>query len=201
MAPKRKPALRGVDDSAMRRSSSPAFAKRENPPPFPPINRAAMDGEVEKMVELLEAGANIESPDNVDKAPPLLNACRYNSPLTALELIKRGANIDGSKNCRDTPIGWAAVNGMVEVGRCLILKGCNLNVEVNSRKTIQDYARDYSDRHPDFYKMVGEAIEERDRRRAVQAQAEADARAKAYAEGATILNGPITVTRPITLKR
>jgi len=201
MATKKKPALRGVDDSAMRRSSSRAFERRDEPPPFPPVNRAAMDNEVEKMVELLEAGANIEQPDNVDKATPLINACRYNSPLSALELIKRGANIDGSKNCRDTPIGWAAVNGMVEVGRCLILKGCNLNVEVNSRKTIQDYARDYSDRHPDFYKMIEGALEERARRLAAEAQAEAEARAKAYGDGATILSNPITVTKPITLKR
>jgi ankyrin repeat protein len=195
------PVNKGKDDSAMRRSSSRAFERHDAPPPFPPVNRAAMDGEVETLVKLLEAGADIEIPDNVDKATPLINACRYESALTALELITRGANIHGSENCRDTPIGWAAVNGMVEVGRCLILKGCNLNVEFNGRKTIQEYARDYSNDHPDFYKMVGEAIEERDRRRAAQAQAEAEARAEAYSNGATILSNPMTVTKPITLKR
>jgi ankyrin repeat protein len=199
--PAKKATAEKLKAEGLSRRSSPAFARRDDPPMFPPVNRAAMDNNVEKLVELLDKGANIEELDNDDRATPLIGACRYNKPDTALELIKRGANIDARTRDRGTAIGWAAVNGMVEVGRLLIEKGCDLNVQVNSRKTIPEYARDYSDRHPDFYKMVGEAIEARDRRIAAEAQAAADARAKAYAEGATVLNSPITVTKPITLKR
>jgi ankyrin repeat protein len=190
-----------VNDSAMRRSSSPAFATQDRPPPYPPVNQAARDNDVEKMVELLEKGANIDQPDNIDGATPLMNACRYNQPDTALELIRRGANVEPAARSHDKPIAWAAVNGMVEVGRALILKGCDLNLEVNGRKSIPAYARDFSDRHPEFYKMVGEAIEERDRLIAAAAAAEAEKRAKAFSDGATVLEQPLTVAKPITLKR
>ncbi|MEZ0261657.1 MAG: ankyrin repeat domain-containing protein [Alphaproteobacteria bacterium] len=197
MAPKKKV----PDDSAMRRSSSRSFERREEPPKFYPINSAAMENEVDKLIQLLEQGANIEQPDNVDHSTPLINACGHEATEAALELIKRGANIHAVANDGDTAIMWAAVNGMVEVGRVLIEKGCDMNIEVNSRKTIQEYARDYSDQHPEFYEMMLEAIETRDQRIAAEAQAAADARAKAFNEGATVLDKSMTVAKPITLKR
>lgn len=200
MAAKKKAAT-GIADSAMRRSSSRAFERREEPPQFYPINRAAMDNEVEKLAKLLDGGANIEQPDNVDGATPLINACRYDAPEAALALILRGANIDATCQGGDTAIGWAAVNNMTGVGRVLIEKGCNMNVELNGRDSIEEYARDYSDNNPEFYAMMLDAIENRDRRLADEAAAAAEARAKAYAEGATVLDKPMTVAKPITFKQ
>jgi ankyrin repeat protein len=174
-----------------RKSFSGPAAKPEQPM-FPPINEAAMHGKLSEVKKLLDAGANIEEPDNNDGSTPLILAVRYDHPEIALELIARGANVRAKERGGGTAMIWAATNNMIEVGRKMVEKGADAAVRtqnINPMRVEQD-----------FMDMLAEATAERLARAETKKQAKADAFARAL-EDAVVLKKKMPIMKPITLKR
>ena len=89
--------------------------------------RAAADGNVFRVRDLLDAGANIEAHAS-SGSTPRLGALYYRYPQTAELLISRGANINVRTTQGVTPLHQAAWSDLPQICRLLIARGADPNV-------------------------------------------------------------------------
>ena len=92
--------------------------------------RAAADGNVFKVRDLLDEGANINT-RMANGSTPLLGALYYRYPQTAELLISRGADVNARTVQGVTPLHQAAWSDMPETCRLLLARGADPNARTN----------------------------------------------------------------------
>jgi ankyrin repeat protein len=168
-------------------------------PMFPPLCRAAMDGDLEKVKALLDAGADIEEKDHNDKSTPLLLAARYEQEEVALELLRRGANVNAQCSGGLTVLSWAGTNNLLKLGQEMIDRGCEVDAVVNGRTTaLKDVS--WRQGREDFAEMLKDAPRRQRQVAEEKKQAEAEALEKSSREAA-VLQQPTKIGRPLTFRR
>jgi cytohesin len=90
-----------------------------------PLHRAASTGQVAIMVALIDAGADLESIGEPEKAHPLHAAALANRADAVALLIERGAAIDGRDAAGRTPLMVACSFGGVQAAAALLANGAN----------------------------------------------------------------------------
>ena len=92
------------------------------------LHQASKDGNVKKVRDLIEAGANIEQQtDDAEGNTPLIFASGKNHVNVVRELIKAGADLDKSNKDGHTPLLFASKWGHLDVARELIKAGADIN--------------------------------------------------------------------------
>lgn len=102
--------------------------------------RAAADGNIFKVDELLSVGTdvNARSPDG---ATALMGAVYYGYPQTSRLLMERGANVNAATDGGVTALHYAAQQGHPEIARDLLEKGANLDAVSAAGNTALELAR------------------------------------------------------------
>jgi ankyrin repeat protein len=90
--------------------------------PSPRIHPAALDGDLERVKALLDAGTDVNAKDNGGQTPLHWAACGGHKTVVEL-LLARGANVNARDSGRGTPLHDAAGNGHREVVQLLLTKG------------------------------------------------------------------------------
>jgi len=120
---------------------------------------AARKGDVRKVRELLDRGANVNARDMIGDTP--LHDAAYHGFLNVAKLLlDRGADVNAKDMIGYTPLHWAAREGHLDVARLLLERGADAGVRDNEGKTPLDRAREKG------YVEVARVIEEYGRRRA-----------------------------------
>jgi cytohesin len=92
--------------------------------PSPRIHPAALDGDLDRVKALLDAGTDVNAKDNGGQTPLHWAACGGHKTVVEL-LLARGANVNAADSGRGTPLHDAAGNGHREVVQMLLAKGAD----------------------------------------------------------------------------
>ncbi len=195
-APKKPAAGKPSGGSKLRKNfkaSRPAPAQK--PPMFPPLCRAAMDGDLAEVKRLLDAGGDIEEKDNNHRGTPLLLAIGHGHADVAFELMARGANVKAQEDDGGTAIISAAANNLVDLGRKLLEKGAD------PRTRIQDARFNMSafSVSQEFEDMLAAFKAEQKAAAEARKQAKAESFSEAL-QNSVVLQNKISIRRPLVLK-
>ena len=92
------------------------------------LHKAAAQGNLARMKELLDAGANVNAPAKDGKTPLHLATMCGQEAVVKLLLGVSDIEVNASDKCGATPLHWAAENGHVEVVRLLLgVSGIEVN--------------------------------------------------------------------------
>ena len=98
---------------------------------FSQLHRAAMGGHVDKVRELLDAGAFVDVEQRAYHGTPLQYAASGGHGETVQTLLDCGATVDACDTHGRTPLAWAAQNGHADVVRRLLAAGAAANSRAN----------------------------------------------------------------------
>ncbi len=104
-----------------------------------PLQKAIKKGDIKKVTELLDKGANI---NEWNYGTPLIMAASTGRLEIAKLLIERGADLNMIGQNGWTALGCAAANGHVELIDLLISKGADVNLAIEGLKTWAEWAGD-----------------------------------------------------------
>jgi len=90
---------------------------------------ASFSGNVEKIKQLLDEGADVNYATSLG-ITPLLEACTHNRPAAVKILLERGANPNLASKLGMTPLAGAVVLGDLESTRILLDHGADVNATV-----------------------------------------------------------------------
>ncbi len=120
--------------------SSPRTVDRLDDQGFSQLHRAAMGGHVERVRELLAAGANVNVEQGTYHGTPLQYAAAGGHGETVEVLLDHGATV-GSRDANGrTPLVWAATNGHANVAQRLLDAGADVNATNDGGWTPLHYA-------------------------------------------------------------
>jgi len=90
------------------------------------LHEAAVDGDVTRVKELLEAGAEVNAKDELG-ITPLYEAVTFNKVDVARSLVEYGAKVNSKDKWGNTPLMSALYNGACEAAEFLVNKGASLD--------------------------------------------------------------------------
>ena len=102
--------------------------------------RAIENGELARVVDLLDKGADIDKPDIYGFTPLIWATTAGNMEILNV-LIDRGADINFTNEDGGTALYYAVTNGKVDELNILLQHGANPNVRFMDGETALDYAR------------------------------------------------------------
>ena len=108
---------------------------------YPPLHYSAWPGDIEKVKELIEAGADVNAKDLIDGTTSLHWAAYFGHKEIVELLLKSGSKVDAKSNNGNTPLYWAAYSGQEEVIELLITKGAKVNARNKDGETALDVAK------------------------------------------------------------
>ena len=125
-----------TDEQSKARRSSAATLKNKSQQVRDLINAAA-NGDLEKVIELLNKGVNVNATfardgSEMSGMTALMVASLRGYSNTVAELIKRGANVNQKRYTGETPLMLAAFNGDAGIIKALVRAGADPNVKVIS---------------------------------------------------------------------
>lgn len=123
-----------ADEQSKARRSSAAAKNKSQVKEF--INAAA-NGDLEKVIEILNRGVNVNATFARDDSElsgmtALMVASSRGYSNMVAELIKRGANVNLKHYSGETPLMFAAAKGDAKIVKALVRAGANPNVKVMS---------------------------------------------------------------------
>ena len=101
---------------------------------------AAVDGNTEKVKDLLKAGSDINA-KNIYGMTALMYAAEKHAG-TVRALLEAGADIDARNNEGSTALIIAAIHGQEKIINILLEAGADTEIQNNNGKTAADYARE-----------------------------------------------------------
>jgi uncharacterized protein len=110
---------------------------------FTVLRRAVQTNHVEVVRVLLEAGADVEKPDDEDGLTPLMEAANFNHPDVARVLLEHGADVNARSGNGATALMYG-VSGLCgdfetpspeDVVAVLLEKGADVNVKDQAGKS------------------------------------------------------------------
>jgi ankyrin repeat protein len=102
--------------------------------------RAAADGNMFKVDDLLSAGTDVDAP-TPDGATALMGAVYYGYPQTSRLLMERGADVNAATNDGVTALHYAAQQGHPDIARDLLQKGADPDAVSAAGNTPLELAR------------------------------------------------------------
>ncbi|OAM05710.1 MAG: hypothetical protein TV41_06320 [Wolbachia endosymbiont of Dactylopius coccus] len=102
---------------------------------------AARSGNLDKITDLLNSGANIEAKEK-DGKTPLYLAAREGHLYAVKSLLNKGANIEAIENDKWTPLHTAAYHGKLDVVKLLVERNANIEAKTDNGKTPLELARE-----------------------------------------------------------
>lgn len=93
-----------------------------------------LDGALQVVARLLEAGANVDSP-SANKTTPLIAAAENGHADIARLLIDKGATLDTQNDSGSTALILAAKGGHADVARLLLERGAAVDLQANNQFT------------------------------------------------------------------
>jgi ankyrin repeat protein len=90
---------------------------------------ASRNGNLDKVNELLNNGADVNAADDSDQKTALHEAAIYGHTDVVSLLLAKGADVNVQDEYGYTPIHWAAENGHTDVVSLLLEKGADVNVQ------------------------------------------------------------------------
>lgn len=118
---------------------------------YTPLQQAAMKGDVKKVQELLDKGANI---NEWKYGTPLMFAASEGKLEVVKLLVSRGADLNAQAKAGWTALGWAAMNGHQEVVDFLIVSGADINIALNGLQEMKKGGWGKADKIDAGYKMI-----------------------------------------------
>jgi len=91
------------------------------------LHDATKSGDIENVVALIDAGANIDDLDKYNQTP-LMNAARLGHTALVRELITRGADLDSTAKWRFTALMYAILCYQEDAACILIEAGAELSI-------------------------------------------------------------------------
>ena len=123
--------------AAQRKARRSSAAALKNKSQEQELINAAANGDLEKVIEFLNKGVNVNAtfprdPSELSGMTALMVASSRDYPNTVAELIKRGANVNLKHYSGETALMYAAFNGDAQIVKALVSAGANPNVQVVS---------------------------------------------------------------------
>jgi len=103
-----------------------------------PLEDAVVRNDIERVIKLLEEGADVNKPGANGATPILLSAFQNNMPMVEF-LIQHDADVNTTNNKGDTPLHGAAFGSRVLV-KTLLDAGANVNRKNKDGETPLDWA-------------------------------------------------------------
>jgi ankyrin repeat protein len=91
-----------------------------------PLHEAAKAGQTAEILSLLDAGANINEPDELGVSA-LHWSVSSGRPAAVRALLERGADVEAETGFGSTPLHWAAARGNRALIRLLVSGGSDVN--------------------------------------------------------------------------
>ena len=115
---------------------------------------ASIKGDVDKVKEYLDRGADIEAKDNQYGWTPLICACIYNHTEVVSLLINSGAKIDATDPDGYTPLIWACSGdeNKMDIVKILLENDADLNAE--SKSGITPLSKSTLNNHIDIAELL-----------------------------------------------
>jgi uncharacterized protein len=117
-----------------------AAAQAQTQDPGSELLAAAAAGNVTRVKQLLDAGANIEATNQMGATPLMWAALNGRSEVVAM-LLERGANINARTKSGVTALSAAATKGHANVVKVLLHKKVDVNSKDDKGRTALDIAR------------------------------------------------------------
>jgi ATP-dependent Lon protease len=89
---------------------------------------ATAQGETQQVIDLIRAGADVNTTD-ARGFTPLIFAAQIGNNAIALELLRHGANVDAANDVSDTALKWAAYNGRLSVTKTLLMYKATVDLQ------------------------------------------------------------------------
>ncbi|MGB9835608.1 MAG: ankyrin repeat domain-containing protein [Candidatus Saccharicenans sp.] len=118
---------------------------------FTPLQRAAMDGDVNKVKMLLDKGTDI---NEWKYGTPLMFAASSGRLEVVKLLVARGANINAQAEAGWTALGWAAMEGHKEIVDFLIASGADVDLALRGLQQMDKNGHGTSTKLESGYKMI-----------------------------------------------
>lgn len=109
---------------------------------------AAMTGDVEIFLSLIEEGAELDTRNNDGQNAMHIAAQKGHTDLI-VALIGLGATPNTIDNINFTPLHWAANGGHAETVACLLEHGAKLDVQSLAGTSVMDLAQQSDSGHPE----------------------------------------------------
>jgi ankyrin repeat protein len=108
-----------------------SIGSAQNPTPDATLRKAAQDGEMTAVKELLEKGANVNARDEAGKTALLWVAPARDNPEMAKLLIDRGADVNAKDNAGETALMIASSQSNHGIVTALLEAGAEVNAQNN----------------------------------------------------------------------
>lgn len=135
-------AARGGLDTTQLLLDAGAELKAENRIGFTALHMAAINGHVEMIEYLLDAGIDVDTRSENSRfhSTPLMNAIQNGQTESVAALIAAGANLDIPDNHGDPAINWATFNSEYDALELLLAAGADPNYVNNLGQTPLQFA-------------------------------------------------------------
>jgi ankyrin repeat protein len=133
-----------VDRVAALLEADPSSANAWSPDGFQPLGLACYFGHRPVVEQLLEHGAEINTPARNPMGVTALHAALAGpDPEAARLLVARGADVNARQSGGNTPLHTTAFNGHLELTRVLLEAGADPSLQSDDGKTARDVALEH----------------------------------------------------------
>lgn len=135
-----------------------SVSQAELMPPGVGLHEAALQGNLEAILQHIEAGSDLNEKDPAGGGSPLSTAAAFGETEVALALIEAGADVNYKNNEGSTPLHNAAFFCRTEIVEALLEKGADKNIRNNGGATALESVAGPFDDVKGIYDFFGKAF-------------------------------------------